>query len=130
PYCHAGTVADPEFGSRRNCSEFTPPVTNLGPHVAALGMKFYTGTMFPSAYSNQVFIAEHGSWNRSTPLGYRISLVKKDDKGYHYETFAEGWLKDGKAWGRPVDVLQLPDGSLLVSDDFANVVYRIIYKKP
>ena len=86
--------------------------------------------MFPAEYKNQVFIAEHGSWNRSEPIGYRVMLVKLNgDKSVSYEPFAEGWLKEGKAWGRPVDVLQLKDGSLLVSDDFANVVYRITYKK-
>lgn len=130
PYCHAGTIPDPEFGKDYVCSGFTPPAINLAPHTAALGMKFYTGNMFPAEYRNQIFIAEHGSWNRSAPIGYRVSLVKlKGDKAVSYETFAEGWLKDGKAWGRPVDVLQLKDGSLLVSDDFANAVYRITYKK-
>lgn len=128
PYCHAGTIKDPDYGNKHACSEFIPPVTTLGPHVAALGMKFYTGNMFPAAYKNQVFIAEHGSWNRSQPIGYRVMIVRQDNAGYHYEPFAEGWLKNGKAWGRPVDVLQLEDGSLLVSDDFANVVYRITYK--
>jgi len=127
PYCHAGTIKDPEYGSRYNCSTFIQPVVTLGPHVAALGMKFYTGSMFPKTYAKQIFIAEHGSWNRSTPIGYRIMLVRKDSVSYKYEVFAEGWLKNGKAWGRPVDLLQLKDGSLLVSDDFANVIYRITY---
>ncbi|HTN44738.1 MAG TPA: sorbosone dehydrogenase family protein [Flavipsychrobacter sp.] len=128
PYCHAGDLPDPEFGSQHNCSEFTAPVQKLAPHTAALGMKFYTGNMFPTAYKNQIFIAEHGSWNRSNPIGYRIMLVKLEGNTVKsYEVFAEGWLKDGKAWGRPVDVLQLKDGSLLISDDFANRVYRISY---
>jgi glucose/arabinose dehydrogenase len=128
PYCHAGDIPDPEFGKKHPCSDFTPPVVKLGPHVAALGMKFYTGKMFPAAYRNTIFIAEHGSWNRSTPIGYRVMTVRMSGDGKAiYEPFAEGWLKDGKAWGRPVDVLQLPDGSLLVSDDFANCVYRITY---
>ncbi|HYG16692.1 MAG TPA: sorbosone dehydrogenase family protein, partial [Bacteroidia bacterium] len=101
----------------------------LAPHTAALGMKFYTGSMFPSEYKNQIFIAEHGSWNRSTPIGYRIMLVKLNgNTATSYEVFAEGWYKNGKAWGRPVDVLQLKDGSLLVSDDYANAVYRITYE--
>jgi len=125
PYCHGGNIKDPEFGSRRPCAEFEPPVINLDAHVAALGMKFYTGSMFPAAYRNQVFIAEHGSWNRSQPIGYRVMLVRRDGERYRYEPFATGWLKNGKAWGRPVDVLQLKDGSLLVSDDFAGAVYRI-----
>jgi glucose/arabinose dehydrogenase len=128
PHCHGGTISDPEFGARRQCSEFTPPVQDLGPHVAALGMRFYTGTMFPAAYRNQIFIAEHGSWNRSTPVGYRVTLVRLDDnRGVSYEPFAEGWLQDGRAWGRPVDLLIMPDGSLLVSDDHADVIYRIHY---
>jgi len=127
PYCHGGNLKDPEYGNRRACSEFTAPVINLDAHVAALGMKFYKGDMFPSIYKNQIFIAEHGSWNRSDPIGYRVMLVRQDKDGYKYEPFATGWLKDGKAWGRPVDILELPDGSLLVSDDYANAVYRITY---
>ena len=128
PYCHAGDIKDPEYGNQHDCSEFVPPVQKLAPHTAALGMKFYTGNMFPEQYRNQVFIAEHGSWNRSNPIGYRVMLVKLNgNQATSYEVFAQGWLKDGKAWGRPVDVLQLKDGSLLVSDDFANVVYRISY---
>jgi glucose/arabinose dehydrogenase len=129
PYCHGGSIADPEFGSKRQCSEFAAPVQNLGPHVAALGMRFYTGTMFPEAYRQQIFIAEHGSWNRTTPSGYRVTLVRLDnDRAVSYEPFAEGWLHEGRAWGRPVDVLVMPDGSLLVSDDRADVIYRITYK--
>jgi glucose/arabinose dehydrogenase len=130
PYCHAGTIADPEFGKARPCSQFTPPARTLGPHVAALGMRFYTGTMFPEAYRNQIFIAEHGSWNRSQPLGYRVTLVRlQGDKAVSYEPFAQGWLEGGEAWGRPVDVEVMPDGSLLVSDDRAGAIYRITYKK-
>jgi len=130
PYCHGGTIADPEFGSRRKCSEFVPPAQNLGPHVAALGMRFYTGTQFPEAYRNAVFIAEHGSWNRSRKIGYRVTVVKLDGAGkpIAYEPFAEGWLQGESAWGRPADVLVAPDGSLLVADDTAGAVYRIRYK--
>lgn len=129
PYCHAGDISDPEFGKGKSCNDYIPPVQKLAPHTAALGMKFYTGNMFPTAYQNQILIAEHGSWNRSEPIGYRVTLVKLNgNKAISYEPFAAGWLKDGKAWGRPVDILQLPDGSILVSDDFANVVYRITYK--
>ncbi len=128
PYCHGGTIADPKFGSQRSCKEFVPPAMVLGPHVAALGMRFYTGTMFPELYRNQIFIAEHGSWNRSTPIGYRISLVRlHGDQAISYGVFAEGWLNNGRAWGRPVDVLVMPDGALLVSDDRAGVIYRISY---
>lgn len=128
PYCHAGTVRDPEFGAKRPCSAFVPPVVKLGPHVAALGMRFYTGTMFPPAYQQQIFIAQHGSWNRSTPIGYRLMRVRLDgNQAADYGVFAEGWLQDGKAWGRPVDVQEMPDGALLVSDDRAGVIYRISY---
>lgn len=130
PYCHGGTIADPDFGKKRNCNEFTPPIANLGAHVAALGMKFYTGNMFPEEYRNQVFIAEHGSWNSPDLVGYRVSMVRfKEDGSAVYATFADGWVHEGKAWGRPVDILQLPDGSLLVSDDFGGVIYRITYEK-
>ena len=130
PYCQGGDIKDPQYGDKHPCSDFTPPVQKLGPHVASLGMKFYTGNMFPAEYKNQIFIAEHGSWNRSIPIGYRLSVVRiKKDGTTTYEQFAEGWLQDGKPWGRPVDVLQLKDGSLLVSDDFGNAVYRITYSK-
>jgi glucose/arabinose dehydrogenase len=129
PYCHGGTIKDPEFGDKRPCSAFTPPAQKLGPHVAAIGMRFYTGTMFPAEYRNHIFIAEHGSWNRSTPIGYRVMLVKLDgNKAVSYEPFAEGWLQGGKAWGRPADVLVMPDGALLVSDDSAGVIYRISHQ--
>jgi glucose/arabinose dehydrogenase len=130
PYCHGGTIADPEFGARRPCSEFTPPAQNLGPHVAALGMRFYAGAQFPAAYRNAIFIAEHGSWNRSRKIGYRVTVVKRDDAGkpIAYESFAEGWLQGESAWGRPADVLVAPDGSLLVADDSAGAIYRIRYK--
>ncbi|MGE5814016.1 MAG: PQQ-dependent sugar dehydrogenase [Acidobacteriota bacterium] len=130
PYCHAGSVQDPEFGAGHPCSEYTPPAQKLGPHVASIGMRFYTGKMFPDEYRNQIFIAEHGSWNRSTPLGYRISVVKvQGDKAISYDTFAEGWLQGSKPWGRPADVLVMPDGALLVSDDQADAIYRISYSR-
>jgi glucose/arabinose dehydrogenase len=128
PYCHGGTIADPEFGKLHRCSEYTPPAQRLGPHVASLGMKFYTGTQFPARYRNQIIIAEHGSWNRSKKIGYRLSLVTLDgNQAVSYETFAEGWLQGESPWGRPVDVLNAPDGSLLVSDDYAGAIYRIGY---
>jgi len=130
PYCHGGDIADPEFGKKHNCSEFIPPAQKLGPHVAALGMRFYTGSMFPAIYRNQIFIAEHGSWNRSKPIGYRISLVELNgNRAVSYKVFAEGWLRGSQAWGRPVDVLVTPDGAMLVSDDQAGAVYRISHKK-
>ena len=128
PYCHGKNSADPKFGHKRECTEFTSAVQELGPHVAALGMRFYTGDMFPEQYHHQIFIAEHGSWNRSTKIGYRVMLVKLEgNKPISYEPFAEGWLQNGKVWGRPVDVLNMPDGALLISDDEAGVIYRITY---
>ena len=131
PYCHGRTISDPEYGRKHACREFTMPAAELGPHVASLGMRFYTGTMFPKEYRNQIFIAEHGSWNRSEKIGYRITLVSRDEQGRtRYSVFAEGWLRGEKAWGRPVDVLVMPDGALLVSDDSAGVIYRITYSEP
>lgn len=132
PYCHQGDTPDPQFGKGKKCSDYTAPVQVLGAHVAALGMRFYTGNMFPADYSNQVFIAEHGSWNRSEPVGYKVSLVKLDASGKSLgrTDFATGWLQpDGKVLGRPVDVEVLADGSMLVSDDYSGVIYRISYNK-
>lgn len=129
PFCHAGSVIDPEFGKGRSCDEFTAPAKTLGPHVAAIGMRFYTGHAFPAEYQKQIFIAEHGSWNRTQPIGYRVMLVRLDgNQVVKYEPFAEGWLQGSKPWGRPADVLVMPDGALLVSDDEANAIYRISYK--
>jgi len=130
PYCYGKNVADPEFGRGVSCDRFVPCALELGPHVASLGMRFYTGEMFPTQYRSQIFIAEHGSWNRSAPIGYRITLARLD--GNHaekYEIFAEGWLQGRTAWGRPVDVQVSYDGALLVSDDKAGVIYRISYEK-
>jgi glucose/arabinose dehydrogenase len=130
PYCHAGAISDPEYGRKHACSEFQAPAVKLGPHVAALGMRFYTGAMFPPEYRNSIFIAQHGSWNRSRKIGYRIMRVElKDGQPARYETFAEGWLQGERAWGRPADVLVAPDGALLVSDDQAGVIYRISYRR-
>lgn len=131
PYCHEGAIKDPQFGNKRPCSDFTPPVQKMGPHVAPLGLKFYTGNMFPASYKNQLIVARHGSWNRSKKSGHDLSLVKiNNNKSEGLEVFASGWLDDAtqKVWGRPVDVLILPDGSMLVSDDQANVIYRITYQ--
>lgn len=134
PFCHAGDVADPEFvsdrsGKKRSCAEFVPPSLKLGAHVAALGMRFYSGSSFPETYRGRVFIAEHGSWNRSTPTGYRLMTAKiaSDGKASDYSVFIEGWLQGGSRWGRPVDLVVASDGSLLVSDDHAGAIYRIAY---
>ena len=131
PYCHGDDIPDPEFGQLHNCSEFEGPAQKLGPHVAPLGVIFYTGSMFPAAYRNQLLIAEHGSWNRSRKIGYRVTLVRiEDGSPVSYEVFAEGWLRNEQASGRPVDLLQLPDGSVLLSDDQNGLVYRISYSRP
>jgi len=131
PYCHGNNVVDPEFGHKHSCREFNAPAQELGPHVASLGMRFYTGAMFPAEYHNQIIIAEHGSWNRSKKIGYRLTLVRlKENQPVSYEVFAQGWKQGEKVWGRPVDVQEMPDGSLLVSDDFADAIYRISYEVP
>ncbi|HEY8660532.1 MAG TPA: PQQ-dependent sugar dehydrogenase [Hanamia sp.] len=130
PYCHQGNIPDPEFGKGKNCSDYTAPAKLLGPHVAPLGMRFYTGNSFPAEYKNAIFIAEHGSWNRSIPIGYRVAVVKMDSNGNAKdpEIFAEGWLQNIRdVSGRPVDVQFLEDGSMLVSDDYSGVIYRITY---
>jgi glucose/arabinose dehydrogenase len=128
PYVHGTDVHDPEFWARRPSGfSFTPPVLDLGPHVAALGMRFYTGAQFPPRYRNQIFIAEHGSWNRSVPIGYRITLVTLDgNKPTGYTVFADGF-RSLAGTGRPVDLIVYTDGSLLVSDDSRGCVYRISY---
>jgi putative membrane-bound dehydrogenase-like protein len=131
PYCHSGDISDPEFGSKFPCSDFVAPAQKLGAHVAPLGLRFYNGDMFPAEYKGSIFIAQHGSWNRSTKSGYRIGLVKVENgKAVNYSTFADGWLdeEEQEAWGRPVDVQVMPDGSLLISDDKAGVIYRVTYK--
>ena len=131
PYCHGKDTPDPEFGREHSCAEFVPPAWSLPAHVAAIGMRFYNGAMFPEEYRGGIFVAEHGSWNRSTPIGYRVSRVVLDgDQAVKYEPFAQGWLLGRMHWGRPGDVLVMPDGALLVSDDYAGAVYRISYQKP
>lgn len=131
PFCHGGDIADPEFGDQGDCADFEPPAQKLDPHVAALGILFYTGSMFPDEYQGQAFIAEHGSWNRSQKIGYRVTLVRMErGKPAGYEVFAEGWLQDEEVSGRPVDLLVIGDGSLLLSDDQNGVIYRISYTRP
>jgi glucose/arabinose dehydrogenase len=129
PYCHQGDTPDPSY-SGRSCAEFTPPAAKLGPHVAALGMRFYTGTQFPAEYRNNIFVAEHGSWNRDSKIGYRVKrVIVEGGKVMRQEVFAEGWLQGQSAWGRPADIEIMADGSLLVADDQAGAIYRISYRK-
>jgi glucose/arabinose dehydrogenase len=132
PFCHQGDLPDPEFGKGRTCSEFDAPTARLGAHIAPLGMRFYTGTMFPAEYRNNIFIAMHGSWNRTSKQGYNVMRATIDGSGkVELKPFLEGFLQDAKAdppmWGRPVDVLVMKDGALLVSDDYNGIVYRVSY---
>ncbi|HRO68171.1 MAG TPA: PQQ-dependent sugar dehydrogenase, partial [Pseudobdellovibrionaceae bacterium] len=134
PFCHDRGLNDPEFGKDKDCTEKGPyrfPALRLDPHVAALGIKFYRGSRFPSVYKGKLFVAEHGSWNRSNKIGYRVMTVDMSADGRqasNYKVFAEGWLQGESAWGRPTYLLELPDGSFLLSDDAAGVIYRISYE--
>ena len=131
PYCHQGDTLDPEFGRGKRCSDYRAPALKLGPHVASLGMRFYTGHQFPASYRDAIIIAEHGSWNRTKKSGYRVMTVRlQGDKVLSYEPLVTGFMQDEKAWGRPADVQMLPDGSLLISDDLAGAVYRVTYDGP
>ena len=134
PFCHQGDTLDPEFGKNRSCAEFTPPTLKLGAHIAPIGMRFYTGKMFPAEYQNNIFIAFRGSWNRTIKQGYNVTRVSFDEKGKpKMEPFLTGFLQDEKAdppmWGRPADVMVMRDGSLLVSDDHNGIIYRVSYAK-
>jgi len=134
PYWHAGTVKDPEFGDKGKASSaYVAPAAKMGPHNAPLGMRFYEGGMFPASYKNSAIIAKHGSWNRSKKAGYQVVVAKVDGTGKvtGQEVLVSGWLNDATqdVWGRPVDVQELPDGSLLISDDMANCIYRLSYTK-
>lgn len=131
PHCHSGKFLDPDYTQGHSCSEFTSPIMDFGAHTAPLGTRFYSGRMFPKEYTNQIFVAEHGSWNRKEPQGYRVSMAWTEDDGktFKYKMFVEGWLERGrKHWGRPVDVEVMKDGSLLISDDGAGAIYRVTYK--
>lgn len=132
PYCHQGDTPDPDFGRGRSCGEFAPPALKLGAHVAPMGMRFYDGKMFPMEYRNRIIIANHGSWNKSSKVGFNLMQVTLDAQGRaaKYEPFAEGWADGNNFWGRPVDVQVMPDGALLVSDDVAGALYRISFRKP
>ena len=132
PYWHAGTIQDPEVGSEgKEASFYTLPAAKLGAHTAPLGIRFYEGDLFPVSYKHQLFIAKHGSWNRSKKSGYEVVLARMDSTGTvtGQEAFATGWLdaESQEAWGRPVDVQELKDGSLLISDDVCNCIYRVTY---
>ncbi len=128
PYCHAGTVPDPDYNDF-SCGSFAHPAKQLGAHVAPLGIAFYTGQQFPKTYQNRLFVAEHGSWNRSKKVGYRIAMATLDgDKVTDYQTFISGWLQGESAWGRPAYIMQMKDGSMLISDDKAGAIYRVSYQ--
>ena len=131
PYCHAGTIPDPDVKRPNACDHTTAPVWKYKAHIAPLGMRFYTGRQFPNAYYHQLLVAQHGSWNRSEPAGYQVAMIKfENGQPISEESFISGWLQDsGEAWGRPVDLLQLTDGSLLISDDKAGAIYRVQYHK-
>lgn len=130
PYCHGKDIPDPSFGKDKSCAEFEPPAWAYPAHVAPLGVRFYRGEQFPAEYRGRLFVAQHGSWNRSTPIGYRVVVVEfQDGKPIGDKVFADGWLNpDGKVLGRPVDILEMPDGAILVSDDKAGAIYRIVYR--
>ena len=135
PFCHQGDTLDPVYGQNRTCDEFSPPVLKLGAHIAPVGMKFYTGQMFPAEYKNSMIIAQHGSWNRDPKQGYNLIRVNLDAKGNATKhAFVDGFLENEKGdppmWGRPVDVLQMKDGSILFSDDYNGIIYRVSYSKP
>ncbi len=131
PYCAGGVIPDPEFNAGRTCSEFAEPVAKLGPHVAALGLAFNTGSHFPAQYKHQLFVAEHGSWNRAQKSGYRVALVTLHENKLVSDTvFIDGFIQDGKVIGRPVDIGFLADGSMLVSDDHGGRIYRVTYQAP
>lgn len=131
PWCHQGDTLDPEFGKGKSCADYVPPVFKLGAHVAALGMRFYTGGMFPKRYRGAAIIAEHGSWNRSSKSGYRVVAVRLDgSRVLGEDVLVGGFQTDEQTHGRPADVLVMPDGALLIADDHAGAVYRLSYRKP
>ncbi len=131
PYCHGGEIADPELAGDKHCKQFIAPEWKFKAHMAPLGMRFYTGKQFPEEYTNQLFVAQHGSWNRTKPHGYRIAMLKFErGKPVSEQVFISGWLTaDEKVLGRPTDILQMPDGSLLIADDTLGVIYRVSYNK-
>lgn len=130
PFCHQGNILDPQFGKGKNCGDYESPKLLLGPHVAALGIKFYKGDMYPADYQHKVIIAEHGSWNRTVPIGYRVMTADiTGESAGNYQALITGFLDaQGNALGRPVDILELSDGSILISDDKAGAIYRLTYQ--
>jgi glucose/arabinose dehydrogenase len=130
PYCHQGDILDPEFGKGRSCAEFAAPLLKTGPHIAGNGVMFYTGSMFPPEYKNRIFLAQRGSWNKTQKIGFRLAMVTlRDGDVPKYESFAEGWLDNNQPWGRPNYTVQMKDGSILLSDDYAGAIYRISYSR-
>jgi len=132
PYCHQGDKLDPEFGAGKSCDDYVSPVVKMGPHTAPLGMEFYTMTNFPAEYQNDAFVARHGSWNRKEKIGYDIVRVhQKSDGAYERLPFISGWLSEDKTevWGRPVDIELMPDGTMLISDDYADAIYRVYHEE-
>ena len=129
PYLGGKNVKLTGYENKTPPAGTVPPVIEFQAHSANLGLHFYRGSMFPAEYRNDAFVAQHGSWNRTKPVGYRVMRIRFDSAGNpkSKEVFAEGWLKNGVASGRPVDINELPDGSLIVSDDYAGVIYRIAY---
>jgi glucose/arabinose dehydrogenase len=131
PYCHEGTIADPEFGWGKTCTDFAQPALLTGPHAGTLGMRFYTGTMFPEQYRGAIFVVRHGSWNRTKIFGGDVVVAWPDGKGgiSKMEPFLTGFVENNQYLGRPVDVMQMKDGSLLISDDHAGAIYRVSYSR-
>jgi len=130
PYCHQGDILDPEFGEGKNCDDYMKPFAKMGPHTAPLGCEFYTKSNFPEAYKGQIFVCRHGSWNRKKKIGYDVMMVDVDNNN-EPKVFIAGWLDEAAddVWGRPVDIELMSDGSMLISDDFADVIYRVYYEK-
>jgi glucose/arabinose dehydrogenase len=128
PYCHSGIMTDPQFGWGKSCADYVKPAALLGPHAAPLGMRFYTGKSFPAKYQGAIFIARHGPWNRTQKYAdVSVAYLDAQSRVTKVEPFLTGFVKDNQYVGRPVDVLVMPDGALLVSDDHAGAVYRVSY---
>ena len=133
PYIHQGDTQDPNYGTEKKAEDYIAPAQKLAPHAGAIGMAFYKGDMFPPKYKNNIIIAEHGSWNRTDEAGHTGHMLTfvtiQNGKAVSYEPFITGFLQNNKAWGRPSDILELKDGSLLIADDEANAIYRLTYSE-